>query len=187
MTKIITLAFVMICSIVFSQDTEFKMSKEGFTDYVVTPCEGKTQSEIYKKTLDWINVTYKNPKEVLKANLENDYVRFEGSASGLVCVNALGMKNCYNTKYQIEVSFKEGKYKFDIIEIQYYVSSSQYSSGGWYPFNMIGMEPYYNKKGEIRSAYKYYPEYIPPYFNDLNKSLQNFVLSNEIPSKKADW
>lgn len=186
MNKFLTFPFLMIYSLVFSQDTEFKMTKESFTDYVVTPCEDKSQSEIYKKTLDWLNVTYKNPKEVLKANLENDYVRFEGSAPSLVCLSSLGMKTCYSTKYQIEVSFKDGKYKFDIIEIQYYVNSSQYSSGGWSQFPMVGMEYYYNKKGEIKSTFKNFP-IIPSYFNDLNKSLHDFVMSNEIPSKKQDW
>jgi hypothetical protein len=187
MIKTLTFVNILICSFSFGQNIEFTMSKEGFTDYVVTQCEGKSQSEIYKKTLDWLNVTYKNPKEVLKANLENDYVRFEGSSPSLVCLSSLGMKTCYNTKYQIEVSFKEGKYKFDIIEIQYYVNSSQYSPGGWSQFPMVGMEYYYNKKGEIKSTFKNFPEFIPPYFNDLNKSLHDFVMSNEIPSKKQDW
>lgn len=187
MKKIILVFALLISIFSFGQETEFKMTKDAFTDYIVTPCDGKLQSDIYKKTLDWLSIAYKNPKEVLKASLENDYVRLEGSSGGLVCINALGMKNCYDTKYQIEISFKEGKYKFDIIEIQYYVGASQYSSGGWYPFNMIAMEPYFNKKGEIRSAYKYYPENVPSYFNDLNKSLHDFIISTEIPSKKSDW
>jgi hypothetical protein len=61
-----------------AQETEFKFAKEGFTDYVVGTVEGKTAQELYKKTLDWVSVTYKNPKEVIKAQIENDYIRIEG-------------------------------------------------------------------------------------------------------------
>lgn len=38
-----------LSTIGYCQEAEFKFTKDGFTDYVVTQCEGKTQSEIYKK------------------------------------------------------------------------------------------------------------------------------------------
>lgn len=180
-------AIVMVTGITFGQETEFKLTKDGFTDYVVTECKDKTAAEMYKKTLDWISVTYKNPKEVIKAQIENDYVRIEGASSSLICLNILGMKNCFDTKYQIEISFKEGKYKFDVIELQYYVAPGQYTRGGWFPENFEKIDEYYNKKGEIKGRYKYYPETIPLYFNVTNTKLKEFILSESIPSKKSDW
>ena len=94
MKKIIyfLLATISISNLSFSQETEFKFDKEGFTDFVVTQCEGKTQAELYKKALDWVSVTYKNPKEVIKAQIENDYIRIEGSSNSLICLNILGKK-----------------------------------------------------------------------------------------------
>ena len=94
MKKIIyfLLATISISNLSFGQETEFKFTKEGFTDFVVTQCEGKTQAELYKKALDWVSVTYKNPKEVIKAQIENDYIRIEGSSNSLVCLNILGKK-----------------------------------------------------------------------------------------------
>ena len=111
MKKIILLLSLLSSStIIYSQETEFKFVKEGFTDFVITQCEGKTQSELYKKALDWVSVTFKNPKEVIKAQIENDYIRIEGSSKNLVCFNAMG-KSCNTAKYNIEISFKDGKYK----------------------------------------------------------------------------
>lgn len=184
MKKILFLLFVFGVS--YSQESEFKFTKEGFTDFVVSECAGKTQTELYKKSIDWLAVTYKNPKEVLKAQIENDYIRFEGSAPGLVTLVNL-MTFTYPTTYQVEVSFKDGKYKFDVTEIKYYIARSQYSAGGWYDFDIKETTAYYNKKGEIRATYKNMPESLTNYFNNLNNEMKSFFMSENIPSKKSDW
>lgn len=177
---------LLISGICIGQETEFKFTKDGFTDYVVVECKDKMANEIYKKTLDWVSKTYNNPKEVIKAQIEYDYIRIEGVSDNLSCINVLG-KICHDTKYQIEIHFKDGKYKFDIVEIQAYYAPSQYSAGGWFTEDFTKMDVYFNKKGEIRGRYKFYPETLPVYFNDLNKSLKEYILSDEITSKKSDW
>ena len=187
MKKNILIVVVFLFTILgFSQETEFKFTKEGFTDFVITEVRNKTQSEMYKKAIDWVSVTFKNPKEVIMAQIENDYIRIEGSSDSFICINSL-FKEFQKAKYQIEISFKDGKYKFDIISIQNYIAPSQYNSGGWHEFDIINMNWYFNKKGEIKSVYKYYPEMIPQYFNKLNLELKDFLFSDKIPSKKSDW
>lgn len=184
MKRLIVMLLVSISA--FAQETEFKFTKDGFTDFVVTPVEGKTQAELYKKTLDWVAVTYNNPKEVIKAQIENDYIRIEGSKKNLVCVTRL-IEFCYNTRYQIEISFKEGKYKFDVIKIEYYTEPSKYGPGGWYDFQLNDMNEYFKKSGDPRGAYENCIVQFPKYFNDLNIDLSNFLKSTAIPSKKSDW
>lgn len=186
MRRIILGLLVCFNLAIYGQETDFKLTKDGFTDFVVTPVENKTQAEMYKKAIDWISVTFKDPREVIKSQIENDYIRIEGSSNSLICVNILGMKNCYLSKYQIEISFKDGKYKFDVIEMSLFAPASQYSSGGWYPENFVKMDLYFKDNGELRGRYKYYPE-IPVYFNKLNSELKDFILSDKIPSKKTDW
>ena len=102
MKKYILLFFLFSTIIGFAQETEFKFSKKGFTDFVVVECENKTQSELYKKTLDWVAVNYNTPSDVIKGQIENDYIRIEGFSKDLVA---------NGTRYQIEISFKDGKYK----------------------------------------------------------------------------
>lgn len=185
MKKVLLGLTLLFSAFGFSQESEFKFTKDGFTDFVITPCEGKIQSELYKKALDWVAVTFKNPKEVIKTQIENDYLRLEVTGRNLIYFKTLGVKNPRNSKYQIEISFKDGKYKFDIIEISYYDTLNNYNASqwGWISVDMNDMAIYFNKKGEIRGAYKYFPEMIPTYFNELNKSLHDFLISNEIPSK----
>lgn len=186
--KQIFLLMLFVCCISWGQETEFNFTKDGFTDFVVTECPGKTQSELYKKSIDWIAVTYNNPKEVLKAQIENDYIRFEGSSKGLVTISSL-MTFSYPTTYQVEVSFKDGKYKFDVVEVKYYIAPSQYGSGGWYNFDIdnTSVANYYNKKGEIKGTFKRMPEALTSFFNRLNNEMKTFFISESIPSKKNDW
>ena len=183
MKKLILL--LLICSVSFAQNSEFVFSKEGFNHTVVLPFDGKLQADLYKKALQWIEVTYKNPKEVLKGNIENDYIRFIGVKSNLYCINAMG-RNCYDVRYTIEIAFKDGKCKFDIIDLEYLAPYSQYSAGGWSALPLENTAAFYNKKGEIRNTYKYVPE-IADYFNILKKDYADFIVSDKLPTNKNDW
>lgn len=181
MKKVLWL-LVFVYGISFGQETDFKFTKEGFTDFVVVECPGKTQSELYKKSIDWLAFTFKNPKEVLKAQIENDYIRFEGVKEGLVSGFA-GMT--FPIKYQVEINFKDGKYKFSVLEVLYSVPSNQYGPGGWKNYELKNVSDHYKSSGELKSKYKNEHETFPAYFNELNNSLKDFVLNNTL--KKSDW
>jgi len=187
-----------ITTISYSQVTEFTFTKDGLTDYVVTQCEGKTQSEIYKKCVDWIAFTYKNPQSVTQAKIENEYIRVEAISESLICDNkAMYGKVCRDGKYTLEISFKDGKYKFEILKIEKLLEATNNKTPPNYPERWIQVIPepqdtkgfaYEEGKhiGEIYNFYKYYNE-IAIYFNGLNKQLSDFVLNKEIPSKKSEW
>ncbi len=168
-----------------NQSTKFKFDKDGFTTFVVGKCDGKSQSELYKKTINWISTFYKNPKEVTKGSIENEYIRIEGANDCLIATNLLGI-HCFTSKYQLEISFKNGKYKMAILDITYFVPSSQYVIGGWHTEDLEKMSDYFKESGEIKSRYKYYLD-IPIYFNKINNDLNDFLISNVIPSKKNEW
>jgi hypothetical protein len=180
-----------ISASVAAQETEFTFNNErGMTDFVVTNVEGKTAPEIYKKAIEWIKVTFKNPDKVLLSTIENEYVRFEGFSETLYSYNALG-QHYEPTKFEIEISIKDGKYKFDLIGMQSLAASSATSAGGWYdvkffttPMNQEDLEKAYvfKKDGTLRSAFKYANE-VPTYFNNLNKALLDYVV---VSQKKND-
>jgi hypothetical protein len=183
------LLILFIAGFANAQETEFKFTKDGFTDFVVVNVDGKNQQELYKKALDWLQVTYKNPKEVIKAQIKNDYVRIEGFKSNMLCIKSLGILTCFDVRYQIEISFKDGRYKFDVTRIEQYSPPSQYSSGGWsdFPINGDIGKAYFKKSGEIRSMFKLYPDAFQSTFNGLNKDLKSFLKSETIPSKIEEW
>lgn len=193
MRKILLLILIS-SGILNAQVTEFTFTKDGFSDYVITQCEGKTQSEIFKKTIDWVSVSFKNSQAVIQSKIENEFIRIEGFKESLVCINtSLYGKECRDGKFVLEISFKDGKYKLEITDIEQFLEATTNRSGSNYPArwmpikNVTSYERSGEKhKGEIISTYKYFME-IPTYFNGLNKSLGDFVMSNNIPSKKTEW
>jgi len=166
----------------FAQETEFKFTKDGFTDYVVTEVAGKTQQELFKKAIDWVSVTYKNPKEVIKAQIDNDYIRVEGYKEGIMA-GSFGMK--FPITYTIEISFKDGKYKFDLTSIKYFAGPP--ATGYYKEYDIVDTSKHYKKSGEVRAIYKEDHENFSKHFNDLNKNLEAFLKSDTIPSKNDKW
>lgn len=181
-----------ISASVAAQETEFTFNNErGMTDFVVANVEGKTAPEIYKKAIEWIKITYKNPDKVILSTIENEYIRFEGSSDSFYSINIPLMGKSYQqTKYQIEISIKDGRYKFDVIGMENYVTPSQYSSGGWTENGMFNgnltkeylEKSIYKKDGTLRSTWKNIND-VPIYFNELNKSLLDYVM---VSQKKND-
>ena len=178
---------LLVSGIMNAQESEFTFdNNKGMTDFVVTNVEGKTAPEIYKKVIEWIKITYKNPDKVILSTIDNEYVRFEGSSGSCYSIYLPLMGKSYqNTKYQIEISIKDGKYKFDIIGMENYTSPSQYSIGGWSNnalFNGNLDKEYlektiYKKDGTLRSTWKNIND-VPLYFNDLNKSLLESITTS---------
>jgi hypothetical protein len=178
--KKLQLLFLFLTGVMSAQETEFTFDNtNGMTDFVVTNVEGKTAPEIYKKVIEWIKITYKNPDKVILSTIENEYVRFEGSSEVCYAMNVPLMgKSYYDTKYQIEISIKDGKYKFDLIGMENYITPSQYSRGGWTTNTLFNGsiekdfldKNIYKKDGTLRNYYKYIND-VPIYFNGLNKSL----------------
>jgi hypothetical protein len=184
MKKITLLLFISFSC--FAQEDKFTFSEKGFTDYIVTNCPDKTKEEIYSKVIDWISIIYNTPKEVIKGEIINDYIRIEGIKKNVALGTLLGMPTVDNYKYQIEISVKDSKYKLDVINIENYTSPSQYITGGWNSINITNTSSYY-KNGKIRTSVKFLPESLPEIFNELNRSLSNFILKNETTTKKSDW
>ena len=191
MNKIILFIFILSVHFSMAQDDLYKFDINGLSpEYIVVEIDSMTQEQLFKKTINWIKETYKNPDEVIKTTIENDKVRFEGAKQNGLCIMALGMPNCSNVRYQIEIAFKDGKYKFEVISLEQYVEASQYSRPGWFPVLLSQEEVskgYYKKKGKLRAPYKRYPDEISILFNELHLSLKAYMFGEQSEKKKDDW
>lgn len=185
---------MLITGVANAQETQFTFDNtKGMTDFVVMDVAGKNSPEIYKKIIEWIKITYKNPDKVILSTIDNEYVRFEGFSSAFYSINIPLMGKSYqDTKYQIEIYIKDGKYKFDIIGMENYTSPSQYSRGGWSNNVLFNgnvdkeflEKSIYKKDGTLRSIWKNIND-VPAYFNDLNKSILEGMSSSV--KKNDSW
>jgi hypothetical protein len=160
----------------FAQNSKFELSDDKPTfppQFVVIEKEGMSVEEGYQRVIEWISVTYKNPDEVIKSQIENKYIRIEGFSSGLYIADRMGMIPPYDVKYVITFNFKENRIKFDVDSGTFYISSTQYTSGGWYDL-LFENEGMYKKNGKPRYALTK-ANVVMDYFNNLASSLQNYV------------
>lgn len=168
-TLLMTASFTNLC---FSQDSLFKVTGEGITDYIVTTCETKTQSEIYKKTIEWISFTFKNSNEVIQSQIENDMIRIEGFTESF--------NGTSNANYLIEISFKEGKYKFDPIKFTIINGINKYDF-------FLTFSSYYKSDGTVKERLKDTVSGVENLINSLNTKLKQHILGIKSETKKNDW
>lgn len=190
MKRLLLLLFIGGSIITHSQDT-FKLDKTGFTDFVVVNLDSLKKQELFDKTINWIKETYNTPDKVIKAKIDNDKIIFQGVQSPGIKSKVLFTTVFYDLRYRIEISFKDGKYKFDPVQLELYSEPSKYSNGGWADYNLNGLhQSLYKKNGKLRKVFKSFPEGIENCFNRLLLSHQLYLkkqVVKKVTNKKDDW
>lgn len=162
----------------------FDWNEEGFTDYSTVKIDSINRADLYKLVKNWVKDTYNTPSEVIKSEIENSKIRIEGISSNLITQKVLGSTFAYDGTYSIEISVRDGKYKFDPIMLKYYSPPSQYSAGGYIniPINAETLSSYYtqkgSKKGQLKKMWRTIPSNVESLFNDLNLSLFHYINDN---------
>ena len=163
---------------------------------MVVNIDSLNKKELYTQVKNWILETYNTPSEVIKSEIENKKIRIEGSKSNLIVMKGiLGKPYYYDSKYSIEISVRDGKYKFDPISLKYWIPSSQYISAKWqdlYIFDKGSLSSFYNqkgmKKGRVISIWASLPSDLEMHFDGLNISLFNYIQKNKLEeSSDDDW
>lgn len=171
MKSVIYLIILLSAHSSFSQTVhpaKFEYAESGINDYIVTDVNGYDASELYSKVIDWVKETYKNPDQALIMKIENKKIRINGTES-LITVKR---KFTYDLDYVYEISFKDDRYKFDLISL----------------FSQRGQSFKKIQNFKSNRRYKKYfgdtPLNIERFFNDLNTSIQDYVM---IDSENEDW
>jgi hypothetical protein len=168
---------VLLSASSFAQDTAFKFSKEGLTDFVVGTFDGSAK-DIYKWTLAWANENNKRPNAV-QQTVENEKVVFQGIKENFLCSKAGGTNVCSTALYTIEISIKEGKYKFDVTGLVL-----KDKSGKGTQVNLSDFSEYYDKDGNLKKYMNDVPATYEALFNDLNKNLLTYL---DKKKKAENW
>jgi hypothetical protein len=189
MKKAIVIILFALLTINTNAQEKFTYSEKGLTDYVVLKIDSLNQSKLYNKTIDWVKENYINPDEVIKAKFENEKIRFNGFKENAFLMTILATPMYLDGRYTIEISFKDGKLKFDPLSLEQYSAPSQYSAGGWSLVTLETNSWLFKKNGKIRSVTETYPENIEGIFNNLILSLNVYLLkeSGVINDSEKDW
>ena len=173
---ILLMAFITTST--FAQETAFKFSKDGLTDFIVSSYDG-TAKVLYNRTLSWIKDNTKNGFMV-QSSVENEKITFQGTKENFICSKAGGSSVCSLATFTVEITFKDGKFKFDPIS----VSEKPNNSTTSVMHNLNDFSEYYNKDGSLKKYKDEVPVAYESLFNDLNKILIAYM---EKKKKAENW
>lgn len=174
-TLIITL---FITSYSFSQQLE--ATPNGLRDksnlnnpYVVIVDSAKSSKELYQNAINYIKINYKNPDEVIKSSIEGSYLKFETYSSSFIKYKNSGVNIPISVKFTTELKFKDGKVRFEIINLDMkgMGNSSNYNllfSGGMMSGFII-----YKKNGTLFKEQAKID--VEKYFNSFVLNLKNGI------------
>lgn len=112
MRKIILVLVLLVSINMFSQNGKFSFLPDGTSEYVVCTTPNLKATELYNKTINWININYKNPTEAIKAKVENEMIRIDGFGRGAFSRTfTSGNRADYDVTYTMEFQFQDGKYR----------------------------------------------------------------------------
>lgn len=182
MKKIILFAFIAISTISYGQ--KLVVTPTGLRDandlektFVVINADGKTSKELYDNALKYINKNYKSPDDVIKGKTDGEYLKFVTYAPDFISIKNSWVRTPFNAKYTIGLSFKDGKVKYEVIDIEI-------ENGAKAPllFSGSGLNFFiYNKKGELKREDAKIS--IEDYFNSNISTLSDFLQSKNVNDK----
>lgn len=105
-----------------SASAQLKLTSDGFVNaddntknYIAIDFPEKTQSQLYKSALMYLNTLYVSPKEVL-STMENEVITINGVGE-FRAKCATGIPIDFRVNYTISLKFKDGKMRIDIPSI----------------------------------------------------------------------
>lgn len=156
---------------------KFQLTSTGFDTIVNSPGEAYPIDLIYKRTKEWIQYNFKSPNDVLKADLNGNYLRLNGYDSHGYTRSSLGLPYTYPISFVMEVEIKDGRYRLtlDITDV-------------WYEGKSAGfpLQNYFKEDGSVRKMYIGTVEQLTAKANELNLSLYKYITGETI-AKKNDW
>jgi hypothetical protein len=176
--KLKTLLLTFITTSAFAQETAFKFSKEGLTDFIVVTYDGSAK-DTYNRAQAWVKDNAKKGYKVISF-VEGEKMTIEGGKENFLCSKAGGTNVCTYGTFTIEINFKDGKYKFAAIGL----SEKPNNSTNVIVHDLNDFSEYYDKDGSLK---KYKDDVPPAYenlFNELNKSLMVFM---DKKKKEENW
>jgi len=124
---ILIIGILVICALSgFSQTTDWNLvgGKAMAEKKILIP--GKTQGDIYKDVYRWLIKVYKNPEDILKARLEDEYLRGVGYYRN--CVK-FGSLSSADLQYSFTLEIKDGEVVFKLHNAFLLYSFSQEDDG----------------------------------------------------------
>ena len=144
----------------------------------VKEMSGITKADLYNRALSWANTYYKNPADVIREKDEEQ--------GKIICKARYKIMNppdkkgfsseAGNVQYTLNLQFKEGKYKYELTEINW-KQPSYYGVEKW----MDTSNAYYKQE------FACYLQQVDSASKEIISSLDKIMKTNAAKNEKNDW
>ena len=83
--------------------------------------------------------------------------------------------------------FKDGKYKFEVLNLEHYHVTGASGIRSWYKVDYKDSWTHFKKDGEVRKMYVDNIVQITSFFNGLSKNLYDYIYNQNETAKSNDW
>ena len=146
-----------------AQKADFTISEGANINNLVQLIPNDSLKNVYTKVVQWVNLVWMKPDNVLLSYQENDFIRIKGM-TGIIWENWL---NSQSIQFIIRIDIKKNKYRIVIEEIKIY-NSYDNTFGDYF----IIMNIHANKKKNKNNVYNN----VKSEFNKINESLYNYLI-----------
>ena len=154
----------------------------GFSiDPNVVLVEGVDSTELYNRIKTWVANTYINPNEVTVVDTPKQ-IRIRAISSNFLFYKTFGVTAYIDTRYDLTLDIKEGKYRFTFTVDSPYMSASDdfnrlknYRSANGIPYtsSQIWKNGKLRKNGLSRQSFKTANETLNFYFESIKTAVLN--------------
>jgi hypothetical protein len=159
--------------------TGLRCSENQNNSYLVLTFEGISAHDLYAKSQKYVNENRKDAAASIKGNTVDEYLRFSTYAPSFIKYNNGPMtKIPINATYDIELRFKDGKVRFEFVDLK--MNAGNYDlkfSGGILSGYVI-----YKNNGDLFK--KEAKDDVERYFNSVVSSYVEFIKGT---NKNEDW
>ncbi|GAB4410037.1 MAG: hypothetical protein OHK0053_36890 [Microscillaceae bacterium] len=173
-----------------SWQAKFLYDQKGLQpDYVVVEVPRQSQTELYQKAIKWIKYLPPRPEAAILVEIENEMLRFRGGYARYLCIYSMDYAFCYDTYYTVQIEFKDDKYKFTPLIVEYLKPASGQTGGTLVNVALKGELESYNKNGKLKSSHVVVPRDVQELFNVLNAALKTYLETGKKSQSQTedDW
>lgn len=190
--KKLLFSVLAILSIAFANAQEFEVTPDGLKektsgkDFVVIEVQGKTASELYNNAIKYINIMYKNPKEVIKGDVKDEYIKWETFVSNIGTIKNGFINVPADALITVQLSFKDGKAKYEVVNQNIYNSQNKGALGKvtFKGSKWSGFPIYDEKNSNLRQ--EQLKKDIENYYNSQIEKIKEYLIGTS-QSKNDDW
>lgn len=154
-------------------------------EYIVIDFEGKSASELYAATKQYIVTMMTNPDEAIKADIKDAHLRYALYTPEIFSFSKMLVKLVVDADFEIDMKFKDGRIRYEIVGL-----NMQFKEGtNTFEFKRSKLDGWAFYDNQDKLYMKNEKQKTEDFFNSLVKELTTYILNeyNQNNTQEDNW